>query len=400
VRIAIFDYQVKRSNPIGGCHLRMLRALASEHDFTVFAVAFDNPCPEKIKWVRVPAPLRPLALLFLVYHVIAPILYWLYRMKTGERFDVVQMVESNLSFGTIAYTHFCHTSYLKNHWNKTQAGGLRQRLRWLDHRLHASLEARVYASTKHVLVPSKGLAGELQREFPVTAAKLRVLPNAVDIEHLRCPDSFERSLFREQLGIAASDVVFVFTALGHFERKGLPLLLEALAKVSSSNLKLLVVGGTQGLIESYRSRIDNLGLTHRVLFVGMQSDVRPYLWAADAFAFASSYETFSLAAFEAAAASLPLITPPLHGIEEIATDRKTGYIVSRTAEEFATALTRFVELPAEERIEMGRRARLAAMTYDEERFVANWRRFYGDWMSGGMVTNVPGYSVQSNRGLS
>src|ERR1700712_2187568 len=135
MRIAVFDYQVIRSNPIGGCHLRMLRALAQEHDFTVFSVAFENPCPEKITWVRVPVPLRPLALLFIAYHLMAPVVYWLYRLRTGVRFDLVQMVESNLSFGTISYTHFCHTSFLKNQWKETQASGLRGALRWLDHRL-------------------------------------------------------------------------------------------------------------------------------------------------------------------------------------------------------------------------------------------------------------------------
>ena len=127
----------------------------------------------------------------------------------------------------------------------------------------------------------------------------------------------------------------------------------------------------------------------------MQSDVRPYLWASDAFAFASTYETFSLVAFEAAAASLPLLTPRLHGIEEIAADGETGYIVNRTVEDFAAALKRFVQLPAQKRLEMGKRARAAALTYDEERFVANWRGFYSSWLSGTAWTGVRESSAQS-----
>ena len=378
----------------------MLRALAYEHDFTVFSVAFDNPCPERIKWVRVPAPARPLALLFVAYHILAPIAYWLHRRKTGERFDLVQTVESNLSFGTIAYSHFCHTSYLKNHWSKTRTAGLRGLLRWLDHRLHALLEGRVYASVKQILAPSKGLAEELRNEFPVAASKIRVLPNAVDVGPLQRPASFDRDRFRTELEIDASDVVFVFAALGHFERKGLPLLLAALARVESSAAKLLVVGGTPDLIESYRAKISDLGVTRRVLLVGMQSDVRPYLWASDAFALASTYETFSLVAFEAAAASLPLLTPRLHGIEEIAVDGETGYIVNRTVEDFAAALARFVALPPQRRIEMGKRARAAALTYDEERFVANWRGFYKDWMAGASGAGIRESSPQSVETLS
>lgn len=376
----------------------MLRALASEHEFTVFSVAFDNPCPERIKWVRVPAPVRPLALLFLSFHILAPIYYWLYCIRSGKRFDLIQTVESKLSFGTIAYSHFCHTSYLREHWREAQATGIRGYLRWLDHWLHSRLEERSYALMEQILVPSRGLAEELRREFPAATEKIRVLPNAVDVKNLARPSSFDREQFRAELGLAGSDVVFLFAALGQFERKGLPLLLEALAQVDCKAAKLLVVGGTADLIDCYRLRAANLGLSERVVFSGMQSDIRPYLWAADAFAFASTYETFSLVAFEAAAASLPLITPLLHGIEEIVTDHETGYVVNRTVEDFAEALTRLVEMPAERRAAMGKRARSAARKYDEDHFVANWRRVYGGWMSG-KLTDIPASSVQSVNSL-
>ena len=43
MRIAVFDYRITPNNPIGSCHLAMLRALAAEHEFTVFAVEFENP---------------------------------------------------------------------------------------------------------------------------------------------------------------------------------------------------------------------------------------------------------------------------------------------------------------------------------------------------------------------
>ncbi len=172
--------------------------------------------------------------------------------------------------------------------------------------------------------------------------------------------------------------MFVFAALGHFERKGLPLLLEAFSRAKSASAKLLVIGGTEDLVATYRGRASDLGLSKRVIFAGMQSDVRPYLWAADAFAFASTYETFSLTAFEAAGASLPLITPRLHGIEEIVKNGETGYIVERTVDAFVSAIDRFSALALAQRAEMGRCARLAALNYNQERFVNNWRRIYDD----------------------
>jgi glycosyltransferase involved in cell wall biosynthesis len=68
-----------------------------------------------------------------------------------------------------------------------------------------------------------------------------------------------------------------FVALGHYERKGLPLLLDALRRCDDPRLKLVVVGGREDLVEAYRKRVDRMGLSQRVVFTEMQPDVRPYL---------------------------------------------------------------------------------------------------------------------------
>jgi hypothetical protein len=145
-RIAVLDYNVVPLNPIGGCLWQMLRGLCHEHEFTVFAVEFDNPYPERIRFIRIPAPTRPLALLFLAYHLLAPLYYWAYRLSYRIRFDVVQMVESNLLFGDVSYSHFCHRAYLKLHWQKSRATGLRGALRWLDHWLRAGARPWSFAN--------------------------------------------------------------------------------------------------------------------------------------------------------------------------------------------------------------------------------------------------------------
>ena len=120
---------------------------------------------------------------------------------------------------------------------------------------------------------------------------------------------FDRAGVRARMGFTDEDTVFVFVALGQFERKGLPLLLEALSRLPSSRANLIVVGGEPDLIASYRPEVARLGLDRNVVFAGMQSDVRPFFWASDAFAFPSAYETFSLVSYEAAAAGLPVIAP-------------------------------------------------------------------------------------------
>jgi len=353
VRIAVFDYKITRNNPAGSCHLAMLRALAAEHDFTVFAVEFENPCPEKIQFVHVPAPTRPLALLFVAFHVMAPIYYLLYRMRGGARFDLVQSLESNLSFGDLLYSHFFHRMYLKHHWSKSGAKGLRGWFRWLDHKLHAWMESFAYRRAKQVVVPSQGLARELRAVFPFIDDHLTVLPNPINLQRLQVPAEFDRGAFRHRLGIDDQDMVGLFVALGQFERKGLPILLQALGTAGMERVKLIVVGGEPDLIARYAETAAKLQLGDRVKFAGMQSDVRPYLWSSDVFVFPSLYETFSLVTYEAAASGLPIVVSHLYGVED-----------------------RVLRLSPGDRHTMGQRARLAASACSEEHFVDAWRAFY------------------------
>ena len=376
LNIVICDYKITRNNPAGSCHLAMLRALAAEHDFTVFAVEFENPCPEKIRFIRVPSPTRPLALLFVVYHFMAPLCYLLYRLRGGAKPDLVQALESNLAFGDIRYSHFCHGMYLKHHWSKSGAKGLRGWFRWIDHQLHAWMENYTYPRAKQVVVPSRGLAKELRAEFPYIENKLTVLPNPISLKRLQKPAEFDRQRFRHSLGIDDQDLVGLFVALGQFERKGLPLLLQALGTAGMEPVKLIVVGGEPDLIARYREEAEKLHLGNRVKFFGMQSDVRPYLWSADVFVFPSLYETFSLVTYEAAAAGLPIVVSQLYGVEDLLVDGDNGFLIETTAAGVKEGLERVLNLTVAERHIMGQRARQAASASSEEQFVDAWRAFY------------------------
>lgn len=384
MRIAIFDYKVVRNNPIGSCHLRLLEGLSNEHEFVVFANQFENPNPDRIKFIRIPVPTRPLAVLFVAYHILAPLRYWIYRLSGGQKFDVIQSVESNcLLRADIDYAHFCHRRFLKVHWPGLKSRGLRSILRFWDHFLHSMLEPIVYRRTRAVVVPSHGLQRELVDEFPNTAPKLSVLANPVRVDHMKRPADFDRSVTRRSLGLADDDVVLLFTALGHFERKGLPLLLEALASIKNPALKLVVVGGESDLVRNYQAKISAMGLNGRVIFAGMQKDVRPYLWMADAFALPSAYEVFPLVVLEAAAAGVPIIVTPLNGVEEFCVDGVNGVIIERSAAGVSKGIERFAVMSPSDRAELGRRAQQDVLKYSVEEFHANWRNIYGRYQANG-----------------
>lgn len=374
MRIAIFDYRVTAKNPSGGCHLALVRTLAGEHEFTVFSTEFENPAPDRIEWVRVPVPKRPLAVLFVSFHMIAPVLYIWHRLRTGKVFDVVQSVESNLGFGDLVYAHFSHRTYLKK--RQTDGSGVRGWLRRLDHALHALVEPWRLRRAKLIVVPSSGLKQEIRTEFDLAEAKIEVVANPVHTQKLERPATFDRDGFRASLDMAPSDVVCVFCALGHFDRKGLPLLLEALRRPQLHAIKLVVVGGEDDLVKAYKTRASAMGVGPKLRFTGIQKDTRPYLWSAEAFVLPSQYETFSLAAYEAAAAGLPILAPALHGICDLLIDGETGFVVEPTVHSVAEALERLMKTPADERVRIGRRAREAASHFSVERFTENWRSVY------------------------
>lgn len=376
MRIALFDYKSRPDNATGLCHLRILQALCHEHNFTLFAVEFENPCPQRIRWVRIPAPKRPLALLFVAFHFLAPLYYWAYRLRNRMRFDLVQMVESNLMFGDISYSHFCHQAHLQNRWRESGNRGLRGFCRWLDHWLHALIEPWIYRRVVKVVVPSRGLARELAAEYPSTRDKIVVLSNPVEIERMRAPAEFDREGFRQRLGANPEDLLVAFIALGLFEHKGLPQLLGALQQLPDAPLRLVVVGGERDLVQEYQVRINAMGLGHRALLTGKQKDVRPYLWAADVLALPSCAETFPLAVLEAAAAGLPLLVTRLNGVEEFLRDGENGILLERTPEGVAQGIRKLLRMPPKARRAMGERARQDVQRYSAQNFAEAWKAFY------------------------
>jgi polysaccharide pyruvyl transferase WcaK-like protein len=297
------------------------------------------------------------------------------------------MVESNLTFGDVSYAHFCHRTYLNQHWQQAKGNGLRGLLRWCDHWLRAQLEPWVYRRVRHIVVPSRGLERELASAYPFTQEKLMCIPNPVDLERMRPSNGFDRAAFRETLGLTADHRMLVFAALGHFERKGLPLLLQAIARLQEPRVRLVVVGGERDLVAAYRAHAQQLQIATQVIFVGKQNDIRPYLWGADGFVLPSHYETFSLVATR------------VHGVEELLHDGQGGIAIDTTVESITAGLRSFMDLSAAQKDAMIHRARQQAGAYGGEQFVSAWRSFYSRYqLEGRAVAPSPQWLVLGHYG--
>ncbi len=107
----------------------------------------------------------------------------------------------------------------------------------------------------------------------------------------------------------------------------------------------------------------------------MQREVAPLYAMADAFALPTSYETFSLATFEAAASGLPLLVTPVNGVRELLEPGVNGLFVEPRSESVSGALG---QLSADRAgmLEMGRAARRASLRFSWENTVERHLELY------------------------
>lgn len=353
--------------------------LARRYQITLLAGDCDIPPHPALTWEHVPTLPSPVILRYVSFQVGARLSYLAHRLRRG-RPDLLQATQGQLVGADIVYAHFCHRAYLRGPWASSGVTGMRRRARWLNHAFNAWCEARAFRKASCIVVPSRGLAEEIGAHYPHCADKTVVIPNPVDVDRYRPPSWFDRRQMREQLAVPEGTVVLSFAALGDFHRKGLGLLIDALAALPDTiagRLCLVVVGGSEGEIAAFRQRAQRAGVAELLRFVGFQEDVRPYLWASDVFVFPSSYETFSLVAHQAAAAGVPVLAAKgLHGVHELVQDGTAGWSVDRNPEALRQALQQVLETPSDTLASMGRRAAETVQRCHPDAFVRAWSVLY------------------------
>ncbi|MGH7292851.1 MAG: glycosyltransferase family 4 protein, partial [Myxococcota bacterium] len=225
-----------------------------------------------------------------------------------------------------------------------------------------------YRSDRHrVIVALTSEEARLLRDtYRVVRPPIEVIPNGVDVERFRVPRGDERATARRTLGVSADEWVAVF--VGHeFDRKGLPLALEALAH--ADGVRLLVVGGTADMISRARAAAGRLAVADRVTFAGMRPDIVPALWASDALVLPSAYEANALVVLEALACGVPVISTRVGAAPDLIADGVNGYLIDRNASALADRLRLLSALPPGE---LGPAARATAEGYAWNRIAATY----------------------------
>jgi glycosyltransferase involved in cell wall biosynthesis len=334
------------------------------HRVRVIARTCVLPEHANIEFRRVPGPGRPFVLAYPWFAVFGSLATLLMRrgivQATGA--IVVNRVD-------VIAVHYCHQVGPVNPSRASPVYELQVRIAGVLKRLGERLcyrpgRARAYACV------SDGVADEMRRHFPRVADRVVTIHNGVDTSDFAPASPQLRAQVREQLGIPADALVAAFVG-SEWDRKGLEPAIRALG--AEPRWSIAVAGG--GDEGRFKALADEVGAGGRVHWLGVLDDVERVYQLADAFVLPSSYETFSLVTFEAAASGLPILACPVSGVRELIEDGRNGFLIDRDPGTIARRLGELADDPAL-RTRLGDAARSSALAFSWERMVAEHEALY------------------------
>lgn len=145
-------------------------------------------------------------------------------------------------------------------------------------------------------------------------------------------------LMRKEFDIPSD--AFVLITVGEINHnKNHKVVLKALRKINNKEIHYIICG--QGSNEKYLINLSKkLGIDKQVHFVGYRNDIPEILKIADCYIMPSIREGLGMAAIEAMASGLPIITSDCRGAKEFSVNGVTGYMCKKNkSDEFYKAIS-------------------------------------------------------------
>ncbi|WP_394788245.1 TIGR04063 family PEP-CTERM/XrtA system glycosyltransferase [Rhodoferax sp.] len=201
-----------------------------------------------------------------ILHAHSPVLNALPALRVGKRLGIPVVYEVRAFWEDAAVDH-----------GTTEEGSLR-------YRFTRRLETRAFKRAAHVFTICEGLRADIvARGIP--AAKVTVIPNAVDIESFDVGGVPDADL-KSRLGLAGCTVVGFIGSFYAYE--GLDLLLDAFPKILARrpDVRLLLVGGGPQ-DAALKTQAQALGIQDKVVFTGRvpHAEVQRYYDLVDVLAY-------------------------------------------------------------------------------------------------------------------
>ncbi|MBF0371087.1 MAG: glycosyltransferase family 4 protein [Magnetococcales bacterium] len=215
-------------------------------------------------------------------------------------------------------------------------------------------------AARHIVTTGEMVREQMIRVNGFPPEQITSIPTGIDREKFKPGDQLTA---RKKLGLPESGLIVGMVATMR-SWKGHKFLLPAFAQMQDQQARLLLVGDgpVRGNIER---QIAELNLKERVILVGNQENVPPWLQAMDLFVLPSyGNEGIPQGLMQGMLTGLPVITTRVGGIPEIVEDGQTGILLSpKDVPSLTNALNELLS-HHERRQQMGRNALQVA----QERF--------------------------------
>jgi glycosyltransferase involved in cell wall biosynthesis len=224
-----------------------------------------------------------------------------------------------------------------------------------------------------LVVPSERLERIARTAWQQPATKLVRIPNGIAIADYAAGPSAEIPGLERKDG-----EIVIGTVAGLRTVKNLPRLVRAVAAMREKQVRLVIVG-TGPESERIAAEARRLGIADRLVMPGFLADPAHWIGRFDIFALSSDSEQFPIAAIEAMAAGLPLVSTEVGDIDSMLAPDNLPLVVAREDEAaFAAALDSLAARP-DLRKAIGRANRVkAASDYDEGAMIMRYARLYGE----------------------
>lgn len=249
--------------------------------------------------------------------------------------------------------------------------------------LRRSWARRLLLRRSVVVVPSLTLLRVAEERWRLSHARLRCVPNGVDIDR-----------FVPRRPLAARDGKLTIGTVATLRKeKNLIRLIDAFANVNAGqDVQLVIVGDgpERQVLESYVRARD---LQARVHFSGNLAQPELVLPTFDVFAMSSDTEQMPLSLLEAMACGCAIAATDVGDIRAIVAEENQPYIVNRDPVALADAIATLLETPAE-RLRVGAANRdRAVAAFNQERMFQSYQQFWDGEFEFAGTANYDGSST-------
>ena len=203
-------------------------------------------------------------------------------------------------------------------------------------RLFAILTRIFYGRATAVVTTSNGIADDLVRNYGVPDAKIRVVPNPIDLDAIvkAAAEPIDDPLDGEGPVVAAAGRLASV--------KNYPLLIDAVASLASECPPRVWILGDGAERAALEARVERAGMRARTSFLGFQQNPWRFIRRADVFVLTSMYEGFGNVLIEAMACGTPVVATRSYGTTDIVQHEVNGLLVDHEPSAVAGAIARIL----------------------------------------------------------